>query len=118
MFPFDFPADQLDTPDTTGSKLELVPAPALDDSAATYQRSKRRAIAYAPQARQDLWHTVIRKHGNLVDIAKCAVALTVKAGPEIRDKDLCALQESYGLPLPLETMLIAKADKVSREEVD
>lgn len=60
-------------------------------------------------------HTVVGKHGDLVDIPEFPIPLTLKAGPEISDQDLCPFEDADGFPPPVKDMLVAEAAEVSSE---
>lgn len=62
---------------------------------------------------QYLGNPIICKHGDLVNVVERAVALAIERCPEVRDQDLCSLQEANSAPLDFD--LISEAKEMLRE---
>jgi hypothetical protein len=79
---------------------------------------QRRAISKTAECGQDLWNTIIGKHGDLVDVLKSSIALAIKAPPKVRDYNLGAFEETNRLPSAFELEFIPEAGKVPRKKID
>lgn len=63
-----------------------------------------------------LGDSVVREHGDLIDVMEIAKALAFEAGPEVRNEDLGALVETDGGAFELVT--VVQAGEVVDNEVD
>lgn len=52
-----------------------------------------RTVPQASQRVQDLGYSVVRKHGDLVDVVELPQTFAFECGPEVCDADLSALEE-------------------------
>jgi hypothetical protein len=111
MFPQELPTRQLT------SKLNLPCVATLNNFLVADGMFKLRIVHQTSIRTQYLWYSVVRKHGNLINIVKLPIVSAIKASPQIGDQDLGSFQKSHVLTI-LETKLIAKARKVSRKKID
>jgi hypothetical protein len=65
-----------------------------------------------------LWHTVVGEHGDLVDIPKLSIALTLEAGPEIGNQNLGSFHDADWLAPPFKSVLVPETAEVTSQQVD
>lgn len=78
---------------------------------------QERAVHKASESVQDLRNSIVRKHGDLIDIAEFSISSTFEASPEVCHDDLGSFEEPHCLPV-LETKFISKAWKVTCQKVN
>jgi hypothetical protein len=115
MLTQDLPTDQLHTPNTAASQLNLPSRPTLNQLLLTNGKVQLRTVHQTAEGTQDLRYAVIRKHGDLVDVPKFAVALAFKAGPEISDENLGSLEELHTLAVLKAKLVVETAKGVGQE---
>lgn len=65
---------------------------------------------------QHLRHTIISKHGDVIDIVELAVTFAVEGCPDIGDENLWTLHDAYVSAFELRTVI--EADEVMGQEID
>lgn len=65
-----------------------------------------------------MWYAVIGKGGEFIYVLELPIALTIEAGPEVRNEDLGPLKEANGLAPALKLVLVAEGGEVPCKDVD